>query len=91
MISEVYYLVRSKSDGKYLSARPDDETSYLLLFRENFDALSYLNTHAGELASRFMVESVPSSQLGNLLKRWSFKGVGIVSDPLLPKIEFMNQ
>jgi hypothetical protein len=90
MISEVYYLVRSKSDGKYLSARPDDGTSYLLLFRENFDALSYLNAHAGELASRFMVESVPNSQLGNLLKRWSFKGVGIVSDPLLPKIEFMN-
>ncbi len=47
MFSEFYYLVRSQVDGRYLIAHPNPETSgYLLLFRENFDALSYLNTHA---------------------------------------------
>jgi len=57
------------------------------MFREHFDALSYLNTHGSDLADRFGVESVPGSQVG-LLKRWGFTGVGIVQDPLLPKIEF---
>ncbi|MEH2081127.1 MAG: hypothetical protein V7K89_14305 [Nostoc sp.] len=91
MLSEVYYLVRSKSDGNYLIARPDAETSgYLLLFQENFDALSYLNAHAAEVANRFAVESIARTQLGNLLKRWSFSGVGIVTDPLLPKVEFLQ-
>ncbi|RCJ40481.1 hypothetical protein A6769_03735 [Nostoc punctiforme NIES-2108] len=92
MLSDVYYLVRSKTDGNYLIARPDAETSgYLLLFQENFDALSYLNTHAAEVANRFAVESIARTQLGNLLKRWGFSGVGIVTDPLLPKIEFLQQ
>ncbi|NMF64855.1 hypothetical protein DP113_32250 [Brasilonema octagenarum UFV-E1] len=91
MFSEVYYLVRSKANGDYLTARSDRKANgYLLLFRENFDALSYLNTHAGELANRFAVESVAGSQIGPLLKRWGFSGVGIVSDPLLPKIEFLS-
>ncbi|HLP89927.1 MAG TPA: hypothetical protein VK184_15225 [Nostocaceae cyanobacterium] len=90
-MSEVYYLVRSKSDGRYLTARPDGESSgYLLLFKEDFDALSYLNTHAGELASRLTVESISNSQIAGLLKRWGFVGVGMVSDPLLPKIEFLQ-
>ncbi|BAZ52477.1 hypothetical protein NIES4103_51380 [Nostoc sp. NIES-4103] len=91
MLSEVYYLVRSKTDGRYLTARPSAEASgYLLLFRENFDALSYLNTHAPDVANRFAVESIPGTQLGSLLKRWGFGGVGIVSDPLLPKVEFLE-
>lgn len=91
MFSETYYIIRSSSDGRYLLAHPHPETSgYLLLFRENFDALSYLNTHAGELANRFAVESIPGTQLGNLLKRWGFSGVGVVTDPLLPKVEFMQ-
>ncbi|BAY76224.1 hypothetical protein NIES25_26730 [Nostoc linckia NIES-25] len=91
MLSEVYYLVRSKSDGRYLTARPNaDASGYLLLFRENFDALSYLNTHAAEVANRFAVESIARTQLGNLLKRWGFTGVGIVTDPLLPKVEFLQ-
>ncbi|MUH01339.1 hypothetical protein F7734_57350 [Scytonema sp. UIC 10036] len=93
MFSEVYYLLRSKADGRYLVARPnpDNASTYLLLFRENFDALSYLNTHAGEVANRFSVESLPGSQLGSLLQRWGFTGVGIVSDPLVPNIEFLQQ
>jgi hypothetical protein len=91
MLSEVYYLLRVKADGRYLTARPNSEDNgYLLLFRENFDALSYLNTHAGEVADRFAVESLPGSQLSSLLKRWGFIGVGMVSDPLLPKIEFLQ-
>ncbi|MDB9374121.1 hypothetical protein [Nodularia sphaerocarpa] len=91
MFTEIYYIVRSQADGRYLLAHPNPETSgYLLLFRENFDALSYLNTHAGELANRFAVESIPGTQLGNLLKRWGFSGVGVVTDPLLPKVEFMQ-
>ncbi|MBO3461406.1 hypothetical protein G7B40_014675 [Aetokthonos hydrillicola Thurmond2011] len=92
-MSEIYYLVRSKTDGHYLAAHPnpDEASGYVLLFREQFDALSYLNTHAGELANRFSVESLVSSQLKGLLKRWSFKGVAIVTDPLLPKVEFLQQ
>lgn len=91
MLSEVYYLVRSQSDGRYLTARPNAEASgYLLLFRENYDALSYLNTHAAEVANRFAVESIGGTQVGNLVKRWGFSGVGIVTDPLLPKVEFLQ-
>ncbi|WP_026732179.1 hypothetical protein [Fischerella sp. PCC 9605] len=92
MFSEVYYLVRSKTDGSYLTARPNSEgLGYLLVFREHFDALSYLNTHARDLANRFAVESLPGSQLGTLLKRWGFSGLAIVSDPLVPKVEFLQQ
>ena len=91
MFSQVYYLVRSQADGRYLAARSDMEgSSYILLFREHFEALSYLNTHAGDLANRLAVESIPGSQLRGLLKRWGFVGMGIVTDPLLPKIEFLQ-
>jgi hypothetical protein len=92
MFSEVYYLIRSRSDGKYLTARLNPNTlGYLLLFREHFDAQSYLNTHATELSNRFAIESVPGSQVGNLLKRWGFNGIAVVSDPLIPTIEFLQQ
>lgn len=93
MLSQVYYLVRSKADGRYLVACPnqDNASGYLLLFREHFEALSYLNTHGVGVAEQFGVESLPGTQLGGLLKRWGFTGVGIVQDPLLPKIEFFSQ
>ncbi|MBE9208416.1 hypothetical protein IQ244_18145 [Nostoc sp. LEGE 06077] len=91
MLSDVYYLLRVKADGRYLTARPNaEESGYVLLFRENFDALSYLNTHAAEVANRFAVESLPGSQLSSLLKRWGFIGVAIVTDPLLPQVEFLQ-
>jgi hypothetical protein len=94
MLSQIYYLVRSQADGRYLVAhleqRPSDDSGYLLLFGEYSEALSYLNTHGGDVAERFAVESLPSTQLGGLLKRWNFSGVGIVRDPLLPKIEFLS-
>ena len=88
MSLQVYYLIRSKADGSYLLAHPNPDSAYLLIFREHFDALGYLNTHAWDIAAQFAVESVPSTQVGNLLKRWGFSGVGIVQDPLFPKIDF---
>ncbi len=95
MINDHSYLIRSQADGKYLVARPQveqnqEQTGYLLIFRERFEALSYLNTHAQEVANRFAVESVSGTQLKNLLQRWGFKGIGLVKDPLLPKIEFLT-
>ena len=88
MLSEVYYLLRSRVDGKYLVAKPDPnqvESTYLLMFREDFDALSYLNTHGADVAGRFAVESITGNQLKNLLQRWGFKGVGHCSRPHNPK------
>ncbi len=95
MFSQIYYLVRSKADGRYLAAHPDRDSKgansgYLLLFNEDFEALSYLNTHGANVVDRFGVESVPGTQLKNLLQRWGFAGVGIIRDPLLPSIEFFS-
>ena len=95
MSYNIHYLIRSKIDGKYLAARPgidrdSTEISYLLIFRENFEALSYLNTHGGSLADRFVVESVAGSELKKLLKRWGFHGIALVIDPLVPQIDFLS-
>jgi len=94
MLSQIYYIARSRADGSYLVARVNRDVAeknagYLLLFSEHFEALSYLNTHAASVADQFAIESIPGTQLGGLLKRWNFIGVGIVRDPLLPKIEFL--
>ena len=91
MLSQIYYLLRSKVDGSYVSANPDSDSGvkFLLLFREDFDAHSYLNTHAPDVADRFAIESIPGTQLKTILKRWSFQGVGVIKDPLLPNIEFL--
>ena len=95
MFSEIYYLILSRADGRYLAAQPHAEkrqagAGYLLMFRERYDALSYLNTHGADVAERFAVESVVGSQLKNLLQRWGYTGVGIVQDPLVPKIDFLS-
>lgn len=95
MFSQIHYLILSRADGRYLVATnnlgTDSATaSYLLMFREHFDALSYLNTHGADVADRFTVESVSGTQLKGLLQRWGFTGVGIVQDPLVPQIEFQN-
>lgn len=74
-----------------IEAEARKNASFLLLFREHFDALSYLNTHASGIADRFTVESIPGTQIDNLLKRWSFTGIGVVQDPLLPSIEFLSK
>ena len=92
MSSEIYYINRSKIDGRYLVAHPnpDQNTSYILLFKEYADALTYLNKYATEMASQFAVESLPNTQLRNLIQRWQFTGIAIVEDPLLPTINFVT-
>lgn len=96
MLSQTFYLVRSRSDGSYLVARPDRSAGaepgagYLLMFREHFDALSYLNTHGAGVAEQFAVESMAPTQINGLLQRWGFAGLGVVQDPLLPRVEFLK-
>ena len=97
MLAESYYLIQSRRNGRHLAAHPPQssktvqksDAGFLLLFREQSDALIYLNTHARELASQFKVETVRRDQLADLLIRWQFRGVGIVNDPLVPEIEFL--
>ncbi|HEY9795142.1 MAG TPA: hypothetical protein V6D30_05825 [Leptolyngbyaceae cyanobacterium] len=95
MFSQIHYLILSRAEGRYLVAQPNAGNDsagagYLLMFREHFDALSYLNAHGSDVADRFAVESVSGTQLKGLLKRWGFAGVGIVQDPLVPQIEFLS-
>ncbi len=92
MFAQVYYLLRAKADGNYLTAHPhpDHPQAYLLLFSEQFEALSYLNKHALRLASKFAVESITGSQIKGILTRWGFGGIALVKDPLLPQVEFMT-
>ncbi|MDB9524675.1 hypothetical protein PN498_01630 [Oscillatoria sp. CS-180] len=94
MYSQVYYLLRSKQDGRHLAARPDGsetEKTFLLMFSADYEALSYLSTHASDLRDRFSVESVPAYQIKDLLSRWGFSGVGLVSDPMPPRVEFLQR
>ena len=96
MFSQIYYVIRSRSDGSYLAARTESASNpsggrYLLMFREDFDAIGYLNKWGADVSNRFAVESLPGSQVKNLLKRWGFVGVGVVVDPLEPRIEFLTQ
>lgn len=94
MYSQVYYLLRSKQDGRHLAARPEGQApnkTFLLVFGADYDALSYLSTHAPEMRDRFSVESVPAYQLKSLLDRWGFTGIGMVSDPLPPTVEFLRR
>lgn len=98
MLSTPYYLLRSKANSQYLVARPLMEGAhpeqprdpFLLLFIADFDALSYLNTHAGEHAVQFAVEYCDRAQIQKICDRWDYKGVGIVNDPLVPRIEFLK-
>lgn len=92
MNTVLYYTLRSRADGNYLAAQPDSEAPqrYLLLFAESYDALSYLNTHAQAAASKFSVESIGKSQIRGILDRWQYQGIGMVQDPLIPRIEFMS-
>ena len=95
MFSQSYYLLRSRNDGQYLVAKPEvnptePESSYLLMFGEYSDALSYLNTHGSQIASHFAVESISANQLKAVLQRWGFKGVGMVEDPLVPQVRFLT-
>jgi hypothetical protein len=94
MTNNINYLIRSKVDGKYLVARLQEdldqpEMTYLLLFKEDYDALSYLNTHGKDLRDRLTVESASASQLKGLIQRWGYRGIALVEDPLVPTIQFL--
>lgn len=96
--SQLYYLVRSRTDGQYLVAKmreqgthEGDRPTYILTFTDHADALSYLNTHAGELAEHFAVEAIAPSQLSKLMQRWGYTGIGMVNDPLIPEVEFLER
>lgn len=102
MLSQAYFLIRSIRDGRPLVARPRTSSpsssssesqpeAFLLLFQEKTDAMSYLNAHAGDLSRHFGIESVNRTQLPNILSRWNYRGIGLVDDPLVPKIEFLVQ
>jgi len=120
MQTTIYYVLRSRKDGQYVSAdprrrsptsqdaasqrptAPDDAdtqsnpasqaaSGFLIVFQEHADGLTYLNTHAPELAGEFAVESLTQSQLMQLMQRWQFSGLGLVSDPLLPRVQFMQR
>ncbi len=87
-----YYALRSKKDGQYIAARPDQDRpdrKYLLVFREDCEALSSLTAHAQELAPNFGTEHLTTDQLKVAIERWSYEGVGLVSDSLLPQVDFM--
>jgi hypothetical protein len=76
-----------------LVAKPDGtgERQFLLLFEADHEALSYLSIHAPEVSDRFVVESLPSFQIKDVLKRWGFAGVGLVGDPRVPEVEFVTR
>ena len=94
MLLQINYLIRSKHDGKYLVARMPAqsgiESSYLLVFQQDYDAMSYINTHGREFGDRLTVETASPLQLKGLMERWQYAGFGIVKDPLVPDIRFVN-
>ena len=95
MLLQINYLVRSKRDGKYLVAKVPEADSvaagYLLVFQQDYDAMSYINAHGREFSDRLMIESVSPVQLKSLMQRWGYSGLAIVTDPLLPDIQFVSQ
>ncbi|WP_373480316.1 hypothetical protein [Geminocystis sp.] len=92
MYNNFFYLLRATHDGKYLAANIEDldlgNQTFLLVFKEDYDALGYVNHHTPEYSHKFTVESVSSPQLKSLLPRWGFSGIAIVEDILIPKIKF---
>ena len=95
MLSTISYVIRSQQDGKHLTARVSQndnrqQVSYLLLFKADYEALSYINTHGKDVRDRLGVESLSASQLKSLLNRWGYQGIGLVQDPLIPEISFLQ-
>jgi hypothetical protein len=90
MLSQFYYVVRSPASGEFLVAHPsvDAAEGFLLLFSADYDALSYINTHGSGVGC--VVEQIPTTALSPTLKRWQLQGVGLVQDPLVPRIQFLR-
>ncbi len=97
----MYYVLRSRRDGRYLVATapapantggqaPTTRHTFLLLFQEQAEALSYLNAHAPDLSPHFGTEGISQPQVKSVLDRMGFSGVGLVRDPLIPQVEFMT-
>lgn len=93
MFTKSYYLLRSTQDGQYLAAKPRNQESkgFLMLFNADYEALSYVNQHAAEVASHFAVEPISGQQLKQMMDRWGYEGVGVVNDPLVPHVEFLTR
>lgn len=89
---ELYYVLRSRLNGQFLVAHPDAsaQQSYILVFRADYEALSYLNTHAAKTQEHLATECLSASQLKANLNRWGFQGIGLVDDPILPAIQFLE-
>jgi len=88
---QLYYSLRAKQTGTYLSARPPqgkDTERFLLVFSADYDALTYLNAHAPDVQDRFAVETLAAAALKQVLQRWGFRGMGMVTDPRLPTVDF---
>lgn len=90
MLSQLHYVLRSRRDGQYLTARVAEEKTYLILFKTDYDALGYVNAQVPEARGSFTPEAVGAGQLKVLLQRWSFQGVGVVEDILEPRIQFLR-
>jgi hypothetical protein len=92
MLSQTYFVVRSQTSGQYLVAHPSEDPSigFLLVFSTDYDALSYVNTHAHSSRGDGRVETIASTSLRPTLDRWQLAGIGMVSDPLIPQIEFFR-
>jgi hypothetical protein len=90
MLSQFYYVVRSPASGEYLVAHPSANAAegFLLLFSADYDALSYINTHGSGVGC--VVEQMPATALPSTLKRWQLEGLGLVQDPLVPRIQFLR-
>lgn len=93
MFTNIFYVLRSKKDGKYLITNQLNKTgnnqSFLFVFNSDSDAMLYLNHHAPEYAHNFVIESASNQQLKAILTRWGFTGIGIVKDTLIPEVEFL--
>lgn len=91
--SLLYYTLRVKQNGQYLGAtpNPDRPDRFVLVFREPADALSYLNAHAAGLEDQFAIETIHATQVGGILERWGFAGVGLVRDPRVPELELATR
>jgi hypothetical protein len=89
---ELYYVLRSRLNGQFLVAHPNgpEDKSYVLVFKADYDALSYLNTHAAQSKEQLTTESLSASQLRANMDRWGFQGIGLVEDPILPGIQFLE-
>jgi hypothetical protein len=52
--------------------------------------MSYLSTHSAAAQAQLAVECLSAAQLRTNLDRWGFQGIGLVEDPILPSIQFLE-